>query len=286
MAKRKMTTCKYCGAEIAVSAKICPQCGGKNKPPVYKRWWFILIAVLIVSSYLTSSDDSSSGSTSSGSKVDDRVSSKINSSISTDVNSASDVAVDDAEAFAKENGISVELAVALDKIVKDTEIASSVKEIVNWKQTDDWANGERYNARIDGLYIQVSTIGDEVYCIKDTTNDRVDKFIYQDKKAGKTKEKVDSGSILISDGMLGDYGKEVITKSGYKYVQYVVPSGTYTVENKIKGATIFVVSDSNSDDVSTTLKLANVGEKQKVTIENGYHIEISYNTEIILTPVQ
>lgn len=43
MAKSKMTTCKHCGAEIAASAKVCPHCGGKNKPPIYKRWWFILI---------------------------------------------------------------------------------------------------------------------------------------------------------------------------------------------------------------------------------------------------
>lgn len=38
MAKSKMTTCKHCGAEIAASAKVCPHCGGKNKPPIYKRW--------------------------------------------------------------------------------------------------------------------------------------------------------------------------------------------------------------------------------------------------------
>lgn len=30
MAKSKMTTCKHCGAEIAASAKVCPQCGGKT----------------------------------------------------------------------------------------------------------------------------------------------------------------------------------------------------------------------------------------------------------------
>ena len=52
MAKNKMTTCKHCGAEIAASAKVCPQCGGKNKPPIYKRWWFIVIIVLIVSAGL------------------------------------------------------------------------------------------------------------------------------------------------------------------------------------------------------------------------------------------
>lgn len=65
MAKSKMTTCKHCGAEIAASAKVCPQCGGKNKPPIYKRWWFIAIIVLIVLSAIggsgSSSDSSASG---------------------------------------------------------------------------------------------------------------------------------------------------------------------------------------------------------------------------------
>lgn len=58
MAKSKMTTCKHCGAEIAASAKVCPQCGGKNKPPIYKRWWFIAIIVLIVLSAIGGSSDS------------------------------------------------------------------------------------------------------------------------------------------------------------------------------------------------------------------------------------
>lgn len=58
MAKSKMTTCKHCGAEISASAKVCPQCGGKNKPPIYKRWWFIAIIVLIVLSAIGGSTDS------------------------------------------------------------------------------------------------------------------------------------------------------------------------------------------------------------------------------------
>nr|DAK97440.1 MAG TPA: putative tRNA pseudouridine synthase B [Caudoviricetes sp.] len=65
MAKSKMTTCKHCGAEIAASAKVCPQCGGKNKPPIYKRWWFIAIIVLIVLSAIGGSSSSSDGSASS-----------------------------------------------------------------------------------------------------------------------------------------------------------------------------------------------------------------------------
>lgn len=65
MAKSKMTTCKHCGAEIAASAKVCPHCGGKNKPPIYKRWWFIAIIVLIVLSAIGGSGSGSDSSASS-----------------------------------------------------------------------------------------------------------------------------------------------------------------------------------------------------------------------------
>jgi RNA polymerase subunit RPABC4/transcription elongation factor Spt4/lysyl-tRNA synthetase class II len=49
MAKEhKMTTCKHCGAEIAASAKVCPQCGAKNKKPIYKKPWFIVLIIVIL----------------------------------------------------------------------------------------------------------------------------------------------------------------------------------------------------------------------------------------------
>lgn len=80
MAKSKMTTCKHCGAEIAASAKVCPQCGGKNKPPIYKRWWFIAIIVLIVLSAIGGSGSSSDGSASS-SKATSKASASTASSV-------------------------------------------------------------------------------------------------------------------------------------------------------------------------------------------------------------
>lgn len=80
MAKSKMTTCKHCGAEIAASAKVCPQCGGKNKPPIYKRWWFIAIIVLIVLSAIGGSGTSSDSSASS-SKATSKASASTASSV-------------------------------------------------------------------------------------------------------------------------------------------------------------------------------------------------------------
>lgn len=80
MAKSKMTTCKHCGAEITASAKVCPQCGGKNKPPIYKRWWFIAIIVLIVLSAIGGSG-SSSDSSASSSKATSKASESTASSV-------------------------------------------------------------------------------------------------------------------------------------------------------------------------------------------------------------
>ena len=80
MAKNKMTTCKHCGAEIAASAKVCPQCGGKNKPPIYKRWWFIAIIVLIVL-FAIGGSGSSSDSSASSSKATSKASESTASSV-------------------------------------------------------------------------------------------------------------------------------------------------------------------------------------------------------------
>ena len=93
-------------------------------------------------------------------------------------------------------------------------------------------------------------------------------------------------SFILVDEVLGDYGKEETNKSGYKYIWYMVPAGTYEVENQNKEATVFVVSDANSDDVSDVLKFEKAGEKQNVTVKDGYHIELSISTEILLTPVK
>ena len=159
---------------------------------------------------------------------------------------------------------------------------------VNWlEQTDDWAAGSRYNAQINGkIYIQIATIGDEIYSIKDTKNGATDDFLYKNEDLKPDAGNVPDGSILLTDGELGDYGKEATTKSGYKYARYTVPAGNYTVENKAKQSAVFVVSDSNSDDVSASLQLSSNGEKARLTVKDGYHIELSMYAQILLTPEQ
>lgn len=55
--KKKLTTCKACGEEIAKSAKSCPKCGAKNKKPIFKKWWFWLIVVIIIGSVASGGSD-------------------------------------------------------------------------------------------------------------------------------------------------------------------------------------------------------------------------------------
>lgn len=45
---KKLKQCKACKNEIAVNAKICPNCGAKNNKPIYKRWWFVIIVIIVI----------------------------------------------------------------------------------------------------------------------------------------------------------------------------------------------------------------------------------------------
>lgn len=65
----KTMNCKTCGTEIAVSAKSCPSCGAKNKPPIYKRVWFWILIVFIVISII-GGIGGSSGTASSTNNLD------------------------------------------------------------------------------------------------------------------------------------------------------------------------------------------------------------------------
>ena len=77
MAQEKMTTCAHCGASIAAKAKTCPNCGGKNKKPIYKRPWFIIIIVIIVICIVMgmggSDDPASNSSTDNGQQQEQQI---------------------------------------------------------------------------------------------------------------------------------------------------------------------------------------------------------------------
>ena len=53
--------CKSCGNEISKSAKLCPNCGAKNKKPFYKKWWIWAIIVVFVIAIAGVGGENSSG---------------------------------------------------------------------------------------------------------------------------------------------------------------------------------------------------------------------------------
>lgn len=192
------------------------------------------------------------------------------------------------KSFLKRNKeVSETFARNLEDALSLTGLGYTLDDISWFEQTDDWTAGKRYNAQINMEdYIQIATIGDEIYSIKNTQNSETDNFLCRNENLKPDAGEIADGSILLTDGELGAYGKEVTTKSGYKYVWYTIPTGNYTVENKAKQSTVFVVSDSNSDDVSECLKLASDGEKTRLTVKNGYHIELSMYAQVLLIPEQ
>lgn len=263
------------------------------KKPIYKRWWFILLVIFVFLAYLGSSTSSSSSvkegfeegykdATASSSKA---TSESVSSSAAVSDSSATDKSKTMKSFLKRNKEVNETFAKNLADALDSSGLGYTLDDINWFEQTADWAAGKRYNAQVDMKdYIQIATIGDEIYSIKNTQNSETDNFIYKNESLKPDAGDVPDGSILLTDGELGDYGKEATTKSGYEYVRYIIPAGNYTVENKAKESMIFVVSDSNSDDVSATLQLKSANEKGSLTVKSGYHIELSMYSQVILTP--
>ena len=192
----------------------------------------------------------------------------------------------DVKSFSSKRKVSLELAQSIKDSMEHPNIPFSFDEINGWEQTEDWTSGERYqawhyNAHEDKYYyILIYTKVDRVVSIYDTTNGR--KLIYESETVKQETEHSGDGGIRLADGLLGDYGKSV-NVSGQSYIWYSVPSGKYEVENEGKYGTVFVVSDTDSNEVRCTLQFQSPGEIGEVVVEEGTHIELSMNSEVVLT---
>ena len=62
---KTMKPCKSCGQPIAKKAKVCPNCGAKNKKPLFKKpiFWILIVLVVIIIVAIASSGDSSDTTT-------------------------------------------------------------------------------------------------------------------------------------------------------------------------------------------------------------------------------
>lgn len=82
----------------------------------------------------------------------------------------------DAEKFAEENSISVELAQDIENALSQTDVPSSLNKLNEWKQIEDYADGQRYTGWIysnvqEKYYYMVFYVKDDtVESIRDQKN--------------------------------------------------------------------------------------------------------------------
>lgn len=262
------------------------------KKPIYKRWWFILLVIFVFLAYLGSSTSESSSSSSKDRST--TVRSESTSVVSS--TTTSDTTKEDKEIkkFLKHHDVSEEFVRNLIEVLPKAGLSDySIGDINSFEQTDNWAEGHRYNAQVDGkIFLTIDTIGDEIYCIRDMTGNDPDNFIYRNEDARPVLEQPDDGSILLVANELGNYGKEVTipskTYGSYTYIEYMVPAGDYIVENMVYNqmAVVFVINNNDSNDVKSTVRFSKEGETQTVTVNDGYHIQLSDSTQVKLTPVK
>lgn len=82
----------------------------------------------------------------------------------------------DAEKFAAENNISVELAQSIENALSQTDVPSALSKLNDWEQADDYTDGQRYtgwiysNSQERYYYMVFYVQGDTVVSIRDQQN--------------------------------------------------------------------------------------------------------------------
>lgn len=89
----------------------------------------------------------------------------------------------DAEKFAEENSISVELAQDIENALSQTDVPPSLNKLNEWKQIEDYADGQRYtgwiysNVQEKYYYMVFYVKNDTVESIRDQKNGL--EYLYQ-----------------------------------------------------------------------------------------------------------
>lgn len=151
MAKEpKMVTCKHCGAEIAASAKTCPQCGGKNKKPFYKNPLLIVLVVVIIIIAVAAGGDSSDGNENGNTNNE-------GTNITNDVNESTNITNDVTESAAPEVTYT---AYAVSELVDDLN-ANALKAADKYEDQYVELTGKLGTIDSSGDYICIEPSDDE-----------------------------------------------------------------------------------------------------------------------------
>lgn len=271
--------------EIELKGEFKVMAKKNQKKPIYQRLWFKILIIWIILGIIMEIVSPSSGESK-------KRNSQASTSTETMVSSSPEIEYsDEIVKFARKYKISEEATQNIENALKEASLADSLSDIEGWEQVDDYAYGERYRVKIGDRSFLICVSKEKVESIYDRTDAPSDGrgvLIYENDIVPEEIEENADGTIYLADGVLGQYGKEVTipseTYGEYTYTQYMVPSGTYVIENQFKVATVFVVSNTDSNDVAETIRFTEKGEQQDVTIEDGYHIELSERSEVLLTP--
>lgn len=134
------------------------------------------------------------------------------------------------------------------------------------------------------------SLGDQVIVNDETSLKRPErKEVAVIEETDNTKQEASTNEIILVDGQLGEYGKE-ITLDGYKYINHHVPQGTYTVKNNVKWCKLYVAKDKyfkNSDgymenEIVQTVELDSPDKTATITVNQGEHVEITLNASVTL----
>lgn len=205
-------------------------------------------------------------------------------------NSASDAAKETDTPPAEEQGISDELTDAEWENVQKVFTEKIGKEIeYRPSYCGEWRNGKQYkteNYAYGQFLIDMDTDGYVHLVVWVENGERSVMYNRLEDEEAPGFETPDDNTIHIVDGELGEYGKNVTIPSEtfgeYTYTQYMIPAGTYEVENVGNRGTIFVVGNSNSEDVRNTVWLNETEERVTIIVDEDAHIEISVGTRIAL----
>ncbi len=182
MAKNTMTICKSCGAQIATSAKTCPNCGAKNKKPLFKRPWFIILVIIVVLGII---GGAMSGGDDSSAPADDQSADQVLQDESKD------------EGDVKEEKIEYE-SVTADQMMDDLDSnAAAAKDTYDGKYVA--VSGKLGTIDSDGAYIDV--MPDDEYAFLGVTC-----YIQNDDQLEQVKS-LNAGDSLTVKGKVTDVGE-------------------------------------------------------------------------------
>lgn len=183
----------------------------------------------------------------------------------------------DAEKFAEENGISVELAQSIEDALSQTTVPPSLNKLNEWEQIEDYALGQRYtgwvysNSQERYYYMVFYVRGNEVESIRDQQNGG--DYLYNrviDEQDSTLSEDKSSPSVTANDLYENweQYYEQTVYVTGEVTAisEYSDTNGYYLCGSIGKGLVCWIDETEKCANVGDTVKIygyvRNIGDNQ------------------------